>query len=431
MNDIRHLAVLAEDFFGNLIPDRVLLEYNGPYLFTFISQDKKQLLAYLCDEENGTLRYIVVPSSDAKVERMISGVLSISEMLDQAWGWIVDVNGDQVQRVYQVELDEIPSEYKPESKAYLPGTKTSELTIRLQGENLNHKSAPLSVMKYAAEHLMAAVRGLVDYASNRIGVAFSDAQSREISDLSIRGMALGSLEISVQLSPSDEERNGSKANELRVKDEVMGLFDKALEWAADPKLMETFVETVDGEECVALLSTIERLTPSGRGNVQAIELSGNMVGRKGKPTIKLMPDFRPKVRRLLNRSYSRLSTPLTRSIRWPQYVEADGVVKHIDDVDNTLILGEVQVITVFDDDAGGEWPLSEFILFSYDPNIWRDQIIQALKAKSRIAILGALVARPIQSENRIIHYSARTYRIMEIRVIEIIEEHLQEFTKPE
>ncbi len=105
--------------FPHFKPERIIVEYDGPRVFTLRDAHGGLCLAYQCDELDDLWRFTVVPTSDRLVEHFVVGRLSVAEMLDQPWGWLVDADNDGVRRAWAIDPFTLPQSYQPISGVYL------------------------------------------------------------------------------------------------------------------------------------------------------------------------------------------------------------------------------------------------------------------------------------------------------------------------
>ncbi|MBA4188923.1 MAG: hypothetical protein C0467_13075 [Planctomycetaceae bacterium] len=420
MNAIIDGIKRSVDYFGDLKPERVLVEYNGLRIFTFSGHDGRLLFAYLSDEDSEQIRYTVVPSSNSQIERLVKGDLTLVHMLTQPWGWVVDINHyGEIISVLEVEPATLPEEYRPAHNAYLPGAKKYDFSVRLLGPTMSEESAPLSSMKYASERTMATVQGLAKYVIARNDLKlFGDKQARELSDLPVSGILLASLEVDMKMPKVVNDRLDDAATKEAnfVATEIERLLNKVIAWAATPDLMDK--PENEPEESVAILNAIEKLTPSGRNNVQEVQLGGRLVSAQRRRTVSLSKELRPKIRASMKSNMNKLGNSMPRSIPWPDLIRAVGKVTNADVTLNTFLLREVGPVFLMDqeDSMDDEWSFGDFILFTYDEKRWRETVIRSLDTGGRMIVVGKLVKQADAPEGTILAYSVPQYRLLELEL---------------
>lgn len=110
----------ATAYFSNLRPERVLYDLDGPAIFTTRDIFGRLLLAYQCDEDEVTSRFLVVPCQEEKVSRMEAGRASVRAVLSGSHGWIIDVlHSGEVKRAWLVRQDALPDDALPLSGVLL------------------------------------------------------------------------------------------------------------------------------------------------------------------------------------------------------------------------------------------------------------------------------------------------------------------------
>ena len=176
---------------GSLAPERVLVEYEGPRIFTCRNRDGMLLFVFQCDEDGDLWRYTVVPCSNRRLEQFISGMLTIVQMLAQPWGWVVDIrDGEVVEAAWEIDPITLPGEYRPHQDVRLVPSAEPALSVKLLGSGISQDHVPLSVVKQAAERTMSVVRGLIDYIGTNMPSGLTDKESREYADLPICGVCV-------------------------------------------------------------------------------------------------------------------------------------------------------------------------------------------------------------------------------------------------
>jgi hypothetical protein len=98
-----------------LDPIRVLYEFDGPRIFTCRDTPGNLYLAYLCNEDDVALRFLVVPFSAELERELTSGAINVRDALTQHRAWLFDVDHDwQVSIAWEVDIDDIPPGVLPQ-----------------------------------------------------------------------------------------------------------------------------------------------------------------------------------------------------------------------------------------------------------------------------------------------------------------------------
>lgn len=99
--------------FGHIVPERVLIEYNGYMTFTFRDNSNNLMLAHFSDEDDTKARYIVAPTSEKDIERLTKGTLSLRGAMSHPLIWIIDVINDEIVESWSCRLSDIPVNAAP------------------------------------------------------------------------------------------------------------------------------------------------------------------------------------------------------------------------------------------------------------------------------------------------------------------------------
>ncbi|MDD4964037.1 MAG: ImmA/IrrE family metallo-endopeptidase [Gallionella sp.] len=104
-----------------LRPYEVLYEFDGPRIFTTISESLIYLW-YECGEDPETerIRYLVIPANQQLIGQLKSGEKTMLEALRQPWLWALDVRNGQVEKGWTLnDLDLVPLGAKPRPNVFL------------------------------------------------------------------------------------------------------------------------------------------------------------------------------------------------------------------------------------------------------------------------------------------------------------------------
>ncbi len=133
-------------------PSRVLYEFDGPRIFTFKDRDGELNLAYWSDSDESVDRYVIVPTSEAIVNSLCRGNLSVLEALQQPRIWLCDVGeGGEIQHCQRVELGEIPNDALPASGTMLWPSLEPIIALRAIGPEIVPGQVPGSVILSCVE----------------------------------------------------------------------------------------------------------------------------------------------------------------------------------------------------------------------------------------------------------------------------------------
>jgi len=110
------------ELIGNLFPaEEMLFEYNGPAIFTFKTRWNGIAIAYLSDEDDNILRYVIAPTNQTIVENLKSGIISVRNALDQPVIWLADVTTSDwsISKCWQLQIKDLPEDAIPKSGVML------------------------------------------------------------------------------------------------------------------------------------------------------------------------------------------------------------------------------------------------------------------------------------------------------------------------
>ena len=109
---------IAPERFDPFHPSKVLDHYDGPRIFTLTDRQNEFCLAFWCDGDDESDRYLVVPFSPSLRQELTEGRISVAQALDQPRLWVVDIDKTgRPSRSWRSEFSRLPREILPE-----PGT---------------------------------------------------------------------------------------------------------------------------------------------------------------------------------------------------------------------------------------------------------------------------------------------------------------------
>lgn len=112
--------------FTQVKPLEVLAELDEPLTFTFADSNGSLMLAHLCSEGAGRLRYIVAPTTFRIVHDLKTAARSIREALDQPIVWLLDLGAEaMVCDAWVTTLSGLPEGVVPAPDVLLHGWQSS------------------------------------------------------------------------------------------------------------------------------------------------------------------------------------------------------------------------------------------------------------------------------------------------------------------
>jgi hypothetical protein len=98
----------------DLSPITVLYEFDGPRIFTCRDRTRGLFLAYQCGEDNGVMRYLVVPFSDEWERKLTTGQENLHDALMRPRAWLFDLDYTwTVIAGWQIEVENLPENCVP------------------------------------------------------------------------------------------------------------------------------------------------------------------------------------------------------------------------------------------------------------------------------------------------------------------------------
>jgi hypothetical protein len=261
-----NLPQASLDPLGQLRPDEILFEFNGPKIFTSIGGFGQLLLCYECDEDDEGSTYLVAPCGSRTVEHLDEGSVTVFEALNQPWLWAVRRDHTGLRAWKLDSLDVVPARNRPFRDATLKPESMPLLTYRLIGEGLAPGKVPASVVAMAVTRPTLAIRRLMQILGSRSATGGRpDNAFRALYDLEAQRFAYNSFEVS--LRPPEQQQPELGAS---VYDAGAEALKNAISW------LEETDETIEP----ALLEVLDALAPPVHGRIQKAEIRGALVGTR-------------------------------------------------------------------------------------------------------------------------------------------------------
>lgn len=260
-----------------LHPQRVLYDFDGPRIFTCLDEHDETWFAYQCDEQADFCAFLLVPFSNELEDRLTCGNITILEALRQPRLWIAKTDHEfSISQLFKSTIDDIPPELLPRPEAMLWSHLQPLLNLRGIGKESHRVVA--SVIR---DTIVAAENVLKDLLEAVSGIG-ETMQLRPLFDLPAQRLAFNSFEVGFRAPNADELPDGSiNTDELRrIYREVGDLLRKGAELAdvGEGQPVKEVSNKEDHGRTGIALRAIEQLSPSGRGPLQEIHLSGQIMG---------------------------------------------------------------------------------------------------------------------------------------------------------
>lgn len=365
------LSKLSLGSLGELKPEEVLYEFELPCIFTTRDVNGGLLLAYLSEdlEDQRLYRYLVVSTSNATIEGLKVGGISVSQAFTQGSIWIADLDERmKPAAVYGVKAEDLPADALPAPGTMLWACLEPVLKVRLEGETIKIGNIPSAVLAQAGEIASKALKPIFDLLTRERREDLTGRPPswlRNLYGLSLQRFAFGSLELhfsgpaldsNSQIELFDGLTQHQKPAE--IIDKGIALLRKGLDWASSQD------REFDGsdEERLAVLESLKILAPSTHGPVSRVSLSGTYLGSHS-DGYQINLDSAKRIRSLWNEIKARTQT---------QVATFQGLIRDLDIDKLSFILrwdsvGPQQETFVLEDDSFLEfardahyqqWPVS-------------------------------------------------------------------------
>lgn len=264
---------------ADLRPEEVLDAYDGPRLFTVRSTDGQLLLAYLCAQQRGWQRFLLVPVNQTVIEDIVEDRIPLRKaLLERGWGWLVErTNDGTVTQPGAVDVKLLPDEALPRVGAHLHSNAGVLLRVKVSGPTLEPGRVPASVVKRTIDGATGSVKTLVSHVLKlRTSIGRPTEQFRRYYDLPAVGFSFGSFEVAFGTPEPAEQM---ELEERETIQRVQELLSAGLRWAASPELgmLKNTGETA------AIIDALAKLTPPQTGPIQSVEVSGLLAGPVAEP----------------------------------------------------------------------------------------------------------------------------------------------------
>lgn len=268
---------IAEERLGSLEPAEVLFEFEGePLTFVARDPDGDLLLLHSVMAFDRTTRYVASAIDSRILGDLKAGRIDILTALRQPRCWVADVAEDgSVKALRRVEFSSIPDKVLPRPGAMINPDHDPVFRLRLIGSGVGPGKTSAADVRMAAQAAESGLRGLARIAldqQKRVGTVPGNV--RHYSDLPYLFSRAASFEIAFghprdRLPGIDEE----------VFAEMGQLLERGLKAVrADDGLLPR-IEGLNPDQTLQLLEVIRSLSPPTRGDVERVEIGGELVDR--------------------------------------------------------------------------------------------------------------------------------------------------------
>lgn len=265
---------MSPAFLGDLTPERVLFEYEGPRSFLARDPHGDLLFCHQCGESDIAWRYAVVPFDERMVESLEQGVVDLRTALDQPRLWLADVGASgKVLACRRVRFAEIPETCRPHTGVVLYPETEPLLSVRYTGEKLDLGQASLGTLKETLDGVRKALKSLAEFATGNVAQRGKPkARTRRYYDLPARLLA-GSVRVVVRSDMDPQKR--------LFEDEVWKTMGDLLATGLAEALEGDDVQTPDSEPAETrrriALSAVAQLATAVAATGDVVEIEGQLL----------------------------------------------------------------------------------------------------------------------------------------------------------
>ena len=156
--NIKGLACSSSDFDGFEIQS-ILIDVDGPRLFSAQTRVCTALFM-LVDENESSMRFVVVPTDDRMLAKLESGSLTVRAALDQPLLWVLETSHSFCPKnAWRTTLAELPESILPQKGRMLRAHLQPAFRLRAIGEGLSAGTVPASVIRQVVEGASTAYNG--------------------------------------------------------------------------------------------------------------------------------------------------------------------------------------------------------------------------------------------------------------------------------
>jgi hypothetical protein len=316
-----YIGAKVEEKLTDLAPVRVLYELDGPRIFICRDVAGDLLLACQCDEQDELSRFLLVPFDDDLEFRLTTGAITIREALQQPRLWLAEVLNDwTIREIRRVKIDDVPHDNLPRQGTMLWPQLQPILSLRAIGTEIMQGAVRGRVVQETVGRADGAMRALVEYAGGQLGLAAG--LIRRLCEPPANRFALKSFEVSFRAPDLGDVDEATKAQATKVYEMVGELMRRGIHLAHDdhPALPLSEGDIVRAE---AILLAAKSLSPTGRSDVEEVQVSGSLVG-----TTELQPT---RLTKTTHRNASRALAKLKREDHADAPMQFRGFIRQITD----------------------------------------------------------------------------------------------------
>ena len=225
--------------FGALQPTHILYELdNDVMLFVSATRRSLSVLCYKIDNDDGFSQYVVSPTSDIVIDKLINGNISLRMAVAQPWLWVVEAaNSDfAVRATWTLSPDSIPEAMLPKAGRSLFNSrsiilerttvreKDAYLSVKFRGGDIRNGTIPFGVIKNSLEEVYRSLWRIFAPGIKRATRNVNDKTLRRIVNIPTYEMAHASLLIEIEKPEIDlTVIRGNNEPEINVSDALINV----------------------------------------------------------------------------------------------------------------------------------------------------------------------------------------------------------------
>lgn len=287
---------IAQDKLGSLESWEVLYEFEGePLTFVARDPDGEPLLLHSVMVFDRTTRYVVSAIDSRILADLKAGRIDILTALREPRCWVADVAEDaSVKALWRIEFSSIPERVLPRPGAMVNPDHDPLFRLRLIGAGVGLGKTSAGDVRMAAQAAESGLRGLARLAlDQKKNVGAVPGNVRHYSDLPFLFSRAASFEIAF-----GRPRDRFPGIDEEVFAEMRRLLDQGLEVLRASGESLPDVEGLDADQTVQLFEAIKALTPPSRGDVERVEIGGELVSTLSEPRVLTRDDRVRSVQRI-------------------------------------------------------------------------------------------------------------------------------------
>jgi len=221
-----------------------------------------------------------------------------------------------------VDFEAIPNDALPALGTMLWPSLEPLLTLRAIGQEIAPGQIPGSVIRSCVEGVQKSFKILSEYVlGQKPQAGRPDEFLRRLFDLPTQRLAFSSFEISFRMPIAERSLFRDvehKSQEAETLEEVGKLLNKGLKWLTTKAADEGVYSPSGSDESAAVLRALKEITPSSHGNIERLELKGQLLGPRVTPLV------------LERHDRQRVNTAIRNLDLEPQVVDLEGRIRELD-----------------------------------------------------------------------------------------------------